>query len=104
MNIIEELLSLKIRHHGCEDTWYSCPKHPDGYANKGRGTECDCGADEHNDKVDAVIAELVLLQVKIHREERDAALRAFSDALEELGIEDELMRRSGMCLVGGMVV
>jgi len=41
---------------------------------------------------------------KIHREERDSALRAFSDALEELGIEDELMRRSGMCLVGGMVV
>jgi hypothetical protein len=37
------------------DNWYSCPKAPDGCANDAAGTECNCGADEHNAKVDKII-------------------------------------------------
>lgn len=35
-----------------EDCWYSCPAHPD-YC--GKGSECNCGLDEHNKKIDALI-------------------------------------------------
>ena len=46
------------RHYYCEDPWYSCPKHPDGCANDGVGPDCDCGADQINAEVDAILAEL----------------------------------------------
>lgn len=58
MNIIAELEKLHVSHYYCDDRWYSCPKHPDGCANEDEGTECNCGADEHNARLDAVIAEL----------------------------------------------
>lgn len=58
MNIIDEVLSLKIQHRCCEDSWYSCPKNPEGCANEDEGDECNCGADSHNAKVDTVVAEL----------------------------------------------
>ena len=45
-------------HHYCEDSWYSCPKHPDGCANDGVGPDCNCGADKTNAEVDAILAEL----------------------------------------------
>ena len=42
-------------HDVCEDSWYTCPKHPEGSSNVERvGSACSCGADEHNAKVDAV--------------------------------------------------
>jgi len=50
------LTSLRLSHHYCEDSWYSCPKHEDGCANKGEGNTCNCGADEHNAKIDAALA------------------------------------------------
>ena len=46
------------KHYYCEDTWYSCPKHPDGCANDGAGRNCTCGADQINAEVDAILAEL----------------------------------------------
>ena len=45
-------------HYYCEDTWYSCPKHPEGCANDSAGTERDCGADKINAEVDAILALL----------------------------------------------
>lgn len=51
-DLIADLTQLSMRsHHYCEDTWYSCPKAPEGCANDAEGDECNCGADEHNSKV-----------------------------------------------------
>ena len=41
---------LKIAHATCEDNWYSCPKSGQ-CANDLAGDDCDCGADEHNERV-----------------------------------------------------
>lgn len=57
--VLERLAVLAKRsHYYCEDSWYSCPKAEDGCANDSRGPECDCGADEHNAEVDALMALL----------------------------------------------
>ena len=52
--LILELGGLAHRSHFWVDgdNWYSCPKAPDGCSNDAAGTECNCGADEHNAKVD----------------------------------------------------
>lgn len=59
--LIEELGKLAMRSHHWvdEDNWYSCPKAPDGCANDAwpKGV-CNCGADEHNAKVEALLAQL----------------------------------------------
>lgn len=58
--LIEELASLaRKQHYYCEDRWYSCPKEADGCANEAAGEECDCGADEHNAEVDALMQQLI---------------------------------------------
>lgn len=80
--VVEQKLGeLRRAHHYCEDTWYSCPKHPDGCANEHAGEECDCGADAHNQRVDdlrAFLAQYVLC-------ERDAITWLYPDGewLEE---------------------
>jgi hypothetical protein len=57
--LIQQLAGLARRkHYTCEDSWYSCPQSECGSANDNAGAECDCGADEHNAKVDAIAAEL----------------------------------------------
>lgn len=56
--IIKAIETLKREHRYCEDTWYSCPKHPKGCANEFAGDECDCGADEQNKVIDEIITEL----------------------------------------------
>jgi len=43
-----------MSHTYCEDGWYSCPMAEDGCADESRGSECDCGAVEHNAKIDAI--------------------------------------------------
>ena len=58
MKKLEELITrlgelAYVSHHYCEeDSWYSCPKAPDGCSNDAVGTECKCGADSHNAEVD----------------------------------------------------
>lgn len=66
--ICAELDALRREHHVCEgDCWFTCPAN-----NRGEGTPgeyrytscndqadrgdytCDCGADEHNAKIDAL--------------------------------------------------
>ena len=61
--LVEKLASLaRMSHYGCDDRWYSCPKHEDGTANEfKKPDECDCGADEHNAEVDALTARLLAL-------------------------------------------
>lgn len=50
----ETMERLRLTHHNCEDSWYSCPKHEDGCADE-RQTECNCGADSHNAIIDAAL-------------------------------------------------
>jgi len=58
-DLIQQLAGLaKRKHYTCEDSWYNCPQSEDGSANDNAGEECDCGADEHNAKVDAICAAL----------------------------------------------
>ena len=58
-DLIQQLAGLaKREHYTCEDSWYNCPRSEDGSANDNAGEECDCGADEHNAKVDAICALL----------------------------------------------
>lgn len=58
MNIINEILSLKVRHYECEDSWYSCPKSDYGCCDESKGNECYCGADDKNAKIDIIVEEL----------------------------------------------
>lgn len=58
MDIIKEVLSLKMGHYYCEDSWYSCPKAADGCCNDAKGDECDCGAEKQHAKIDAIVEEL----------------------------------------------
>lgn len=55
-SFIEKLKGLKRGHDYCEDPWYSCPLAEDGCADDRKGPGCECGADAHNAKVDALIA------------------------------------------------
>ena len=65
MDVIKEVLSLKRQHNYCEDSWYSCPKAEDGCCNEFQGTECNCGADKENEKIDAIVAELRRLEIDV---------------------------------------
>jgi len=57
-DLIRELEELKRDHFWLdEDCWYSCPM--SGHCcNDNAPIVCDCGADKHNAKVDAIIATL----------------------------------------------
>lgn len=53
---IKRLAELAHReHYGCEDRFYSCPKHPDKCSDDHAGTGCNCGADKHNTEVDTIM-------------------------------------------------
>jgi hypothetical protein len=54
-------LAHRYHYHVDDDNWYSCPKAPDGCLNDAVGTDCNCGADEHNVKVDQIIKHALLL-------------------------------------------
>lgn len=59
--LIEELGKLAKRDHFWVDgdNWYSCPKAPEGCADDTKPKdECDCGADAHNAKVEALLSKL----------------------------------------------
>ena len=52
------LVLAKREHFDCdEDCWYSCPKSGECCDDR-QGPECNCGADAHNAKVDAISAQL----------------------------------------------
>ena len=51
--LVEALEKSRIQHNECEDPYYSCPA--SGKNPRERGY-CDCGADEHNARIDAALA------------------------------------------------
>ena len=51
------LRESRLTHRYCEESWYSCPKAEDGCANKSEGDDCNCGADEHNYRIDKYFEE-----------------------------------------------
>lgn len=50
------LASMKQTHNYCEDSWYSCPKAEGGCSNESEGSDCNCGADGINAKIDEMLA------------------------------------------------
>ena len=55
---LEQMAALaKREHYYCEDSFYSCPKAPEGCANDAEGDDCVCGAEKHNAAVDALLSE-----------------------------------------------
>ena len=58
MSKLDELKELALRnHYECEDCFYACPVAEEYCGN--RGDECDCGADEHNAKVEKTFGEVL---------------------------------------------
>lgn len=55
MDLTKELEALRRTHVTCEDCWYSCPKSGE-CCNEYEGSECNCGADEANERIDAILA------------------------------------------------
>jgi hypothetical protein len=51
------LLKAKREHYYCDDSWYTCPMHPEGTANDEKPKECDCGADKFNAEIDRLLLE-----------------------------------------------
>lgn len=56
-DVMEALKKLKRSHLVVEDGWYSCPKSGE-CLNDNAGTECNCGDDGHNAKIDEIVAAL----------------------------------------------
>lgn len=54
-SLMEALRKLRRAHHESEDCWYSCPKSAEGCCNDGAGSDCNCGADEVNEIIDAAL-------------------------------------------------
>jgi|SRR5208282_4906089 len=55
MDLDAALRAARISHHICEDCWYSCPLSSEGCCDE-RQIECNCGAEEHNAAIDAVLS------------------------------------------------
>lgn len=57
VGILAEL--AKRKHAYCEDSWYSCPKDPEGCSNDCLSeNECNCGADDVNRNVDNIMRDI----------------------------------------------
>jgi hypothetical protein len=54
---LRDFATPKQSHYECEDAWYSCPKH-EGYAKDDGQDVCNCGADEHNARLELHAAAL----------------------------------------------
>lgn len=52
-----ELEVFRLYHKTCEDSWYSCPLSAEGCADD-RETTCNCGADDRNKTLDAIIGAI----------------------------------------------
>lgn len=69
MNIIEELNKLRLEHYICNDNnFYSCELiyRVDLVHNPEIISECNCGADEHNKKLDKIIEYLTQVRKKLN--------------------------------------
>lgn len=58
-NILRLIELAKRTHYYCEDAWYSCPLAEDGCSDDSYPkNKCNCGADEHNRKVEELFRNL----------------------------------------------
>jgi len=81
MDIMAELEKLRRTHLVVEeDCWYSCPKSGECCNSVQNETNCNCGADEHNEILDGIIKELskVLKPYNIEQD-MDAFLKRCDD-------------------------
>jgi len=53
-------LTLPKHRYIDEDTWYSCPKAPEGCADESQGNKCNCGVDEKRRRIRKTFVELGL--------------------------------------------
>ena len=59
----EALEQLKRDHYVCDDCWYSCPLSDDGCCDDDvPEDECNCGASEHNARIEKAITKLNALE------------------------------------------
>jgi hypothetical protein len=56
-DLVKALEGLRRSHLEVEDGYYSCPL-MENYFGPEEGETCNCGADKHNAKLDAIIAAL----------------------------------------------
>ncbi len=56
-SLVAALEGLRRSHTACDDNWYSCPLSDEGCANESE-TDCNCGAQEHNAKIEAMLAAM----------------------------------------------
>ncbi len=67
----DALPTLRREHCECDDAYYSCPVavwevrvEEDNYTPEPPRPRCSCGADEHNAKIDVLLADLAAAQPK----------------------------------------
>lgn len=53
-------------HEECEDPWYSCPKSNDGCLDENKGTDCTCGTDHWNERINATLARADAIKEEKH--------------------------------------
>ena len=96
--LVEELAQAgKRSHRECEDSWYSCPKSPDGCSNESEGEDCNCGADDSNAKIDNLLCSLlteikayeigVRAKIKEYHEVASAALEKVNKDAARIGVD-----------------
>lgn len=57
--LLEALRNARRTHwESYEDCWYACPKSEHGCCNDAEGDDCNCGADNHNAAIDAIIGKV----------------------------------------------
>ena len=54
-DLLEKVKKLKKAHYECEDRWYSCPKSGSCADDSLDGSDCNCGTDMDNEKIDEII-------------------------------------------------
>lgn len=54
-HIVQQINRLRVPHYICEDPWFSCPKSEEGCANDNAPDECTCIAEEHEQRVVALL-------------------------------------------------
>ncbi len=87
--LVEQLAALaRQQHYYCEDSWYTCPAHPDGSANDSKPAGvCDCGADTHNAAVEVLQARIAGMLQGQSAEVRAAQASSGMQSAEAMGAD-----------------
>lgn len=96
LGLADRVAKLRRSHRECDDCWYSCPKSERGCCNESQGDDCNCGADEHNAEVEAIVTALRTIRaasdfdidaITFERDQLFTALRQIVEAFDKGGIE-----------------